>query len=91
MALCSVLGHHTKALAVLDDVLALFQIDQRDLVAVGDILFCLHGTELVALAVDHILTGGNFRYTGHDIVLLIHEQCVDFHAVILLSTWVLSL
>ena len=79
MALCSVLGHHTKALAVLDDLVALLQIDQCDLVAIRDVLLCFHSAELLPLAVDNILSGGNFCHASHNIVFFVHEQCVDLH------------
>ena len=58
--------------SVLEDLTALVDIDQRDLVAIGNGLLCLDGLDVVPVTVGDGLAFWDFPDTGHDIVSRVH-------------------
>ena len=58
--------------SVLEDLTALVDIDQRDLVAIGNGLLCLDGLDVVPVTVGDGLALWDFPDTGHDIVSRVH-------------------
>jgi hypothetical protein len=66
--------------SVLENLFALSKVLQGYLVAIGNVLFGADGEQLAALLVDNVLSFCDLRDTSHDIIGLIHHQCVNFHA-----------
>ena len=81
MALLNRSDELAEALAVLDDVLALREIRQRNLVAVRDILLRHERPERCAVLIGDALSALHFLDTRHDIIVFVHQQCIDalFH------------
>ena len=79
MALCNGAVGLADQFAILENLVTLVEILEGDLVAIGDVFLSADGEKLAAFLVDNILSLCNLRDTGHDIVDLIHHQCVDFH------------
>ena len=64
---------------VLDDLVTLGKVLQRDLVALGNVLFGADGKQLAAFLIDNVFSLRNLGDAGHHIVGLIHHQRVNFH------------
>ena len=59
--------------SVLDDFIALVDIDQRDLMAIGDGFFRFDGFDFVSVTVCDSLAGGHFPHAGDDVVFRVHQ------------------
>ena len=73
VALPNRFGSLSEALIILDDLAALGNICQGDLVAVGDVLLSCQGEDLVALAVCYGGTCGDVCDAGDDVIGASHE------------------
>ena len=65
--------------SVLVDFIAFGEIDQRDLVAIGNVFFCFDGFYCIAVTVCDGLAFCDLTDTGHDVVFRVDQDCVDHH------------